>query len=85
MRLSACRTACGCVRPPVACRDAHACSHAHHNDGIVLVISYIYIYIYIISQEGLIKCLCATETFSMGLNMPAKTVVFTGPPPAHPP
>jgi ATP-dependent RNA helicase DOB1 len=30
------------------------------------------------AQEGLIKCLCATETFSMGLNMPAKTVVFTG-------
>ncbi|CAH1767137.1 7818_t:CDS:10, partial [Entrophospora sp. SA101] len=27
-------------------------------------------------QEGLIKVLFATETFSMGLNMPAKTVVF---------
>eukprot|EP00953_Heterococcus_sp_UTEX-ZZ885_P016909 9490-Heterococcus_DN1.PRE.1 len=28
-------------------------------------------------QEGLIKCLFATETFSIGLNMPARTVVFT--------
>lgn len=28
-------------------------------------------------QEGLLKCLFATETFSTGLNMPAKTVVFT--------
>lgn len=28
-------------------------------------------------QEGLIKALFATETFSIGLNMPAKTVVFT--------
>ncbi|KAK9184534.1 hypothetical protein WN943_024884 [Citrus x changshan-huyou] len=31
----------------------------------------------ILFQEGLIKCLFATETFSIGLNMPAKTVVFT--------
>eukprot|EP00793_Prasinoderma_coloniale_P000173 PRCOL_00005682-RA len=28
-------------------------------------------------QEGYIKCLFATETFSMGLNMPARTVVFS--------
>ena len=28
-------------------------------------------------QEGLIKLLFSTETFSMGINMPAKTVVFT--------
>ncbi|CAG8839521.1 20804_t:CDS:2, partial [Racocetra persica] len=28
-------------------------------------------------QEGLIKVLFATETFAMGLNMPARTVVFT--------
>ncbi|KAK9838518.1 hypothetical protein WJX81_004706 [Elliptochloris bilobata] len=28
-------------------------------------------------QEGLVKALFATETFAMGLNMPAKTVVFT--------
>ena len=29
-------------------------------------------------QESLLKCLFATETFAMGLNMPARTVVFTG-------
>lgn len=27
--------------------------------------------------EGLLKVLFATETFSMGLNMPARTVLFT--------
>lgn len=31
----------------------------------------------ILFQESLIKVLFATETFSIGLNMPAKTVVFT--------
>jgi ATP-dependent RNA helicase DOB1 len=31
----------------------------------------------ILFQEGLIKVLFTTETFSMGINMPAKTVVFT--------
>jgi ATP-dependent RNA helicase DOB1 len=31
----------------------------------------------VLFQEGLIKVLFATETFSTGLNMPAKTVVFT--------
>jgi len=33
----------------------------------------------VLFQEGLLKCLFATETFSTGLNMPAKTVVFTSP------
>lgn len=33
----------------------------------------------ILFGEGLLKALFATETFAMGLNMPAKTVVFTGP------
>lgn len=28
-------------------------------------------------QAGLIKILFSTETFSMGINMPAKTVIFT--------
>merc|ERR1712238_27916 len=31
----------------------------------------------ILFAEGLIKALFATETFSIGINMPAKTVVFT--------
>ena len=31
----------------------------------------------ILFSEGLIKALFATETFAMGLNMPARTVLFT--------
>jgi ATP-dependent RNA helicase DOB1 len=31
----------------------------------------------ILFAEGLIKALFATETFAMGLNMPARTVLFT--------
>ncbi|GIQ82178.1 hypothetical protein KIPB_003265, partial [Kipferlia bialata] len=31
----------------------------------------------ILFQEGLVKVLFATETFAMGLNLPARTVVFT--------
>lgn len=31
----------------------------------------------VLFQEGLLKVLFATETFSIGLNMPAKTVIFT--------
>ena len=31
----------------------------------------------ILFAEGLIKALFATETFAMGLNMPARTVFFT--------
>uniref|UniRef100_A0A182Y5L2 Helicase ATP-binding domain-containing protein n=1 Tax=Anopheles stephensi TaxID=30069 RepID=A0A182Y5L2_ANOST len=33
----------------------------------------------ILFGEGLIKALFATETFAMGLNMPARTVLFTSP------
>jgi len=31
----------------------------------------------ILFQESLVKVLCTTETFAMGLNMPARTVLFT--------
>ncbi|ODQ67910.1 antiviral helicase [Nadsonia fulvescens var. elongata DSM 6958] len=46
-----------------------------HHSGLLPVLKEV---IEILFQEGLIKCLFATETFSIGLNMPAKTVVFTG-------
>ena len=32
----------------------------------------------ILFADGLVKVLFATETFAMGVNMPAKTVVFCG-------
>lgn len=45
-----------------------------HHSGLLPVLKET---IEILFQEGLIKVLFATETFSIGLNMPAKTVVFT--------
>ncbi|XP_027161319.1 DExH-box ATP-dependent RNA helicase DExH9 isoform X2 [Coffea eugenioides] len=44
-----------------------------HHSGLLPILKEV---IEILFQEGLIKCLFATETFSIGLNMPAKTVVF---------
>ncbi|KAJ4776797.1 ATP-dependent RNA helicase [Rhynchospora pubera] len=45
-----------------------------HHSGLLPILKEV---IEILFQEGLIKCLFATETFSIGLNMPAKTCVFT--------
>ena len=45
-----------------------------HHSGLLPILKET---IEILFQEGLVKVLFATETFSMGLNMPAKTVVFT--------
>jgi ATP-dependent RNA helicase DOB1 len=45
-----------------------------HHSGLLPILKET---IEILFQEGLIKALFATETFSIGLNMPAKTVVFT--------
>ncbi|KAK4858352.1 hypothetical protein QYF36_015114 [Acer negundo] len=45
-----------------------------HHSGLLPILKEV---IEILFQEGLLKCLFATETFSIGLNMPAKTVVFT--------
>lgn len=45
-----------------------------HHSGLLPILKEV---IEILFQEGLVKALFATETFSMGLNMPAKTVVFT--------
>lgn len=45
-----------------------------HHSGLLPILKEI---IEILFQEGYLKVLFATETFSIGLNMPAKTVVFT--------
>ncbi|BBH05053.1 RNA helicase, ATP-dependent, SK12/DOB1 protein [Prunus dulcis] len=45
-----------------------------HHSGLLPILKEV---IELLFQDGLIKCLFATETFSIGLNMPAKTVVFT--------
>ncbi|XP_077238593.1 DExH-box ATP-dependent RNA helicase DExH10-like isoform X2 [Tasmannia lanceolata] len=47
---------------------------AVHHSGLLPIIKES---VELLFQEGLIKALFATETFAMGLNMPAKTVVFT--------
>lgn len=47
---------------------------AVHHSGLLPIIKEL---VELLFQEGLIKALFATETFAMGLNMPAKTVVFT--------
>uniref|UniRef100_A0ABQ7GPW6 HUA enhancer 2 n=1 Tax=Dunaliella salina TaxID=3046 RepID=A0ABQ7GPW6_DUNSA len=49
------------------------CIGVHHS-GLLPILKEV---IEILFQEGLIKVLFATETFAMGLNMPARTVVFT--------
>jgi ATP-dependent RNA helicase DOB1 len=45
-----------------------------HHSGLLPILKEV---IEILFQENLLKCLFATETFSIGLNMPARTVVFT--------
>lgn len=45
-----------------------------HHGGLLPILKEV---IELLFQEGLLKVLFATETFSIGLNMPAKTVVFT--------
>ena len=45
-----------------------------HHGGLLPIVKEI---IEILFQEGLLKALFSTETFSMGLNMPSRTVVFT--------
>uniref|UniRef100_A0A5B6ZSD7 RNA helicase n=1 Tax=Davidia involucrata TaxID=16924 RepID=A0A5B6ZSD7_DAVIN len=47
---------------------------AVHHSGLLPIIKES---VELLFQEGLVKALFATETFAMGLNMPAKTVVFT--------
>lgn len=45
-----------------------------HHSGLLPIIREI---VEILFQESLLRILFATETFSIGLNMPAKTVIFT--------
>lgn len=45
-----------------------------HHGGLLPIVKEV---IELLFQEGLLKVLFTTETFSMGINMPAKTVVFT--------
>ncbi|ELP86932.1 DEAD/DEAH box helicase, putative, partial [Entamoeba invadens IP1] len=45
-----------------------------HHSGLLPIVKEV---VELLFQEGLLKCLFATETFAMGLNMPARTVVFT--------
>ena len=45
-----------------------------HHGGLLPILKEV---IEILFSEGLIKALFATETFALGLNMPARTVVFT--------
>ena len=46
----------------------------HHGDLLPLAKEIVEI----LYSEGLVKVLFATETFAMGVNMPAKTVIFFG-------
>jgi ATP-dependent RNA helicase DOB1 len=48
---------------------------AYHHSGLLPLLKEI---IEILFTKGLVKLLFATETFAVGLNMPTKTVVFTG-------
>lgn len=47
-----------------------------HHSGLMPILKEV---IELLFQEGLLKVLVATETMSTGLNMPARTVVFTSP------
>ncbi len=46
-----------------------------HHGGLLPIIKEI---VEILFGRGLVKVLFATETFAMGVNMPARTVVFSG-------
>ena len=45
-----------------------------HHGGLVPLVKEV---VELLFQERLLKCLFATETFAMGINMPSKTVVFS--------
>ena len=45
-----------------------------HHGGLLPIVKEV---VELIFGEGLIKVLFTTETFAMGINMPARTVIFT--------
>jgi ATP-dependent RNA helicase DOB1 len=47
---------------------------AVHHSGLLPILKEL---VEILFQDSYVKCLFSTETFAMGLNMPAKTVIFT--------
>jgi superfamily II RNA helicase len=58
-----------------ALRDLLVKGIAFHHSGMLPLLKEI---VEILFSKGLVKVLFATETFAVGLNMPTKTVVFTG-------
>uniref|UniRef100_A0A6C0HFZ6 Helicase ATP-binding domain-containing protein n=1 Tax=viral metagenome TaxID=1070528 RepID=A0A6C0HFZ6_9ZZZZ len=48
---------------------------AIHHAGIMPVLREM---VELLFEKGFVKLLCATETFAVGINMPTKTVMFTG-------
>ncbi|KAJ5281701.1 hypothetical protein N7478_007073 [Penicillium angulare] len=48
---------------------------AVHHGGLLPIMKEV---VEILFAKGLVKCLFATETFAMGLNLPTRTVVFSG-------
>lgn len=54
-------------------REMLSCGYGVHHSGILPILKEI---VEMLFQKGLVKVLFATETFAMGVNMPARTVVF---------
>ena len=59
----------------VRCRELLQCGVGVHHSGLLPIIREM---IEILFSRGLIKVLFATETFAVGVNMPARAVVFNG-------
>jgi antiviral helicase SKI2 len=53
---------------------AYICQGVHHG-GLLPILKEM---VEILFSRGIVKVLFATETFAMGVNMPARTVVFNG-------
>ncbi|CAN0532000.1 unnamed protein product, partial [Ectocarpus sp. 8 AP-2014] len=49
-----------------------------HHGGLLPILKASSEIVEICFSRGLVKVLFATETFAMGVNMPARTVVFNG-------